>query len=272
MILKGGEGVEMMISGCPIFYEIHRHANDAAPVVLLLHGWGCDSTIFSFIASSLLEGATVITLDFPGHGKSGEPSEPWTVGDFADMVRRLLSEQHFAQVDIIAHSFGGRVALWLASHSPTLVRKLILTGGAGIKKPVSSSQSKRTKRYKRYSQWLNRIKAIPAFSAPAEKWQTRLRNHYGSPDYVKLDEIMRQTFVKVISEDLLPLLGDIQAPTLLVWGSADTETPLWMGQQMEQNIPDAGLVILEGRSHFAFVEEWQRFVLIAKQFLLEDKG
>jgi len=100
-------------------------------------------------------------------------------------------------------------------------------------------------------------------------WQTGLRNRFGSQDYAKLDGVMRETFVKVISQDLTPLLESIQAPTLLVWGRDDTETPLWMGEQMERSIPDAGLVVFEGRGHYAFLEEWKRFFLIAKQFLLE---
>jgi pimeloyl-ACP methyl ester carboxylesterase len=59
----------------------------------------------------------------------------------------------------------------------------------------------------------------------------------------------------------------VQAPTLLIWGEADAETPLWMGKTMEKEIADAGLVVLEGGSHFAFLEQWQRFTLIVKQFL-----
>jgi pimeloyl-ACP methyl ester carboxylesterase len=219
-----------------------------------------------------MEKATTIALDFPGHGKSGEPEVPWDVHNYADMVRELLLQNQLSQVDVIAHSHGGRVALVLASRYPSLVRKLIITGGAGIKKPVSQSQSKRTQRFKRYNRFLEQMKGVPALGDLAEEWQTRLRNHYGSPDYVKLDEVMRKTFSKLVSEDLLPVLGDIQAPTLLIWGSADTETPLWMGQQMEKNIPDAGLVIFEGRSHFAFLEEWRRFVVIAQKFLLEGEG
>ena len=99
-----------------------------------------------------------------------------------------------------------------------------------------------------------------------EKWQAALRKRYGSADYNRLNENMRKTLVKVISLDLLPLLKSIQSPTLLIWGSADTATPLWMGQQMEKEIPDAGLVVFEGRSHFAFIEEWQRFLTIVKHF------
>ena len=77
---------------------------------------------------------------------------------------------------------------------------------------------------------------------------------------------MRKTFVKVINQDLSELLPRIEASTLLVWGSADTETPLWMGQKMEKEIKDAGLVVFEGCSHFAFLEEPQRFLVILKTF------
>jgi pimeloyl-ACP methyl ester carboxylesterase len=79
---------------------------------------------------------------------------------------------------------------------------------------------------------------------------------------------MRQTFSKIVSEDLSPLLPKIKAETLLVFGSNDTETPLWMGQKMEQEIPDAGLVVFEGRSHFAYLEEWPRFCALIREFLI----
>ncbi len=264
--------MESTFQGCRVHYDVHRCPEENAPAILLLHGWGCDSSVFSFVASALLAKATVVTLDFPGHGKSGEPPVPWGVEEYAEMVIVLLSELGLTKVDIVAHSFGGRVALVLASKHPDWVRKLVLTGGAGIKKPATARQSKRTKRFKRYNQILESLKTLPAMAGPVDKWQTHLRNRYGSADYVKLNELMRKTFVKVISEDLLPLLAEVQAPTLLIWGSADTETPLWMGQQMEQSIPDAGLVIFEGRGHFAFLDEWQRFVLILKQFLWEERS
>jgi len=90
---------------------------------------------------------------------------------------------------------------------------------------------------------------------------------YGSPDYKRLNPNMRKTFVKVINQDLTEYLPQIKASTLLVWGSADTETPLWMGQKMEKEIPDAGLVVFEGRTHFAFLEEAQRFLVIVNTFL-----
>ena len=80
---------------------------------------------------------------------------------------------------------------------------------------------------------------------------------------------MRATFVKVVNLDLSDRLSLIRQPVLLLWGDKDTETPLWMGQQMERDIPDAGLVVLEGGTHFAYLEQAARFNMIVKHFLEE---
>ena len=41
---------------------------------------------------------------------------------------------------------------------------------------------------------------------------------------------------------------------------------------MEKEIPDAGLVVFEGGTHFAFLEQWRRFVMIVKQFFMEEQA
>lgn len=263
--------METVLSGCRVFYRWQPQKETNAPTILLLHGWGCDGTIFSFIESGLGQSASLLSLDFPGHGKSDEPPSPWGVPEYAAQVAELLQALNIAKVRIIAHSFGARVAILLAAEHPEWVEKLIITGGAGIRKPVTESQRKRQNQFKRYNAALNRLKTVPPLRHPVEKWQAVLRKRFGSPDYNKLDEVMRQTFVKVISLDLLPRLKEIQAPTLLIWGSEDTETPVWMGEQMEKEIPDAALIVFEGRTHFAFVEEWQRFLIIVRQFFWEGE-
>ena len=262
--------MEATIMDCRLFYRYQPKEDASAPTLLLLHGWGCDGSIFSFIEDGFRDMASFVTVDFPGHGKSGEPPVPWGVGEYAEQIYQLLRQLSIQKVSVIAHSFGGRVAVYMASKHPEMVEKMVVTGGAGIKPPVSQRQSKRQRRYKRYQRILSAFKKCRLLAPLVEKWQAKLRKRYGSADYNRLSDGMRQTFVKVISEDLFPMLKTIQAPTLLVWGSEDTETPLWMGQQMEQQIPDAGLVVFEGRTHFAFVEEWQRFLVIVKAFMKGD--
>lgn len=257
------------LDGCLLSYDVCRRRESKETPILFLHGWGCDSSIFSFIQNGLSDSATVITLDFPGHGKSGEPPIPWDVSAFAEQVAHLLQAHDLSRVNVIAHSFGARVAVKLAAAHPELVEKMILTGAAGIKKPPTPSQTKRTARYKRYQAALERVKAVPPLRKPVEAWQRQLRERFGSPDYVKLDEVMRRSFSLIVSEDLLSLLPSLRMPTLLIWGDHDTETPLWMGQAMQNALPDAGLIVFENGSHFAFIEQWQRFLLIARKFFLE---
>ncbi len=258
--------MEATLNGCRLHYSLTRSENPDAPVTVLLHGWGCDGNIFSFLEREITQNSTVLTLDFPGHGMSAEPPEPWGVPEYTAQLIALLEELKLTKVNIVAHSFGGRVALELASSCPDLVDRLVITGGAGLRKQPTEEQKKRQAAYKRKNALLEKLKKLPLLGKLAEALQTKLRNKYGSPDYIKLNENMRKTFVKVINYDQAHLLERITASTLLIWGSADTETPLWMGQQMEKTIPDAALITFDGRGHFAFAEEWQRFIIIVKQF------
>ena len=248
--------------------EIHYEQQGASgPNILLLHGWGCSGKHFEQIFQDLSRDCRVTSLDFPAHGESGRPPEPWGVGEFAACVRDLIGQLNIAPCDIIAHSFGGRVALYIAAHWPELVNRLVITGGAGIRKPQTEEQKKRGEEYKKKKEKLLGLTKLPWIGGMAQKGLKALQQKYGSPDYNALDDEMKKTFVKVISEDLSPLLPQIQASTLLIWGENDTETPLWMGKQMEKEIPDAGLVVFENDDHFAYLRQWQRFVTVVRAFL-----
>jgi pimeloyl-ACP methyl ester carboxylesterase len=78
---------------------------------------------------------------------------------------------------------------------------------------------------------------------------------------------MRNTFIKIINEDLQPLLKSIIAPTLLIWGENDKETPVYMGKIMEKEIKDSGLVILKNAGHYSYLDQFQQFCIIVNNFL-----
>ena len=142
------------------------------------------------------------------------------------------------------------------------------TGAAGIRPKLSSEKSKKSQRYQRLKKLVGVAKKTHLFGSLPDKWQENLVQKYGSRDYAALSPEMRKTFVKVVGYDQSALLSHIKNPTLLIWGDRDTETPLWMGQQMEKEIADSGLVVLEGGTHFAYLEQATRFQTIVRQFLL----
>ena len=258
--------MEMQVHGTTVHYE---RTGEGASRVVLLHGWGCSTELMQPIADALAENMDVLSLDFPAHGKSGRPPQPWGVPEYAACTLEVLKKLDFLPCAVIAHSFGARVTIQLAADDPTLFTKLILTGAAGVKKPATAESSKRTQQFKKLKGLCETARSLKIFGSLPDKAEEALRRKYGSADYNALDAEMRQTFVKVISLDLTDRLKEIKQPTLLIFGDQDTETPLWMAKVMEENIPDAGLVVLNGGTHFAYLEQAGRFCAIARHFLTE---
>lgn len=251
------------VHGADIYYEQHGQGHN----VLLLHGWGCSTELWRPVAARLSARARVAALDFPGHGQSGRPPEPWGTEDFADMTAEFLEDIGIASCDVIGHSHGGRVALMLALRHPKKVDKLVLTGAAGLRGRPTEAQKKRTAAYRRLKNISDLLDKAKILGPLPEKMRESLRKRYGSADYNALDAEMRKTFVKLVNTDLKDRLSEVRAPTLLVWGSEDAETPLWMGRQMEKSIPDAGLVILQGGTHYAYLEKLDTFLRVVEHFL-----
>ena len=238
--------------------------------VLLLHGWGCDGKMMQPVADSLKNDFRILIIDFPGHGESGNPPEPWGVQEYASCLYELLKKLSFIPCSVVAHSFGCRIAAWLETANPGLFDKIVFTGAAGIRPKPTEESIKRSNRFRQLKGYCEKARKIPLLEKAAAEWEEKLRKKYGSRDYNALDEEMRKTFVRVINQDLTDLYPKFHAPTLLIWGDADTETPVWMAKEMEKRIPDTGLVILEGGTHFAYLEQLQRFNLIVRQFLKGD--
>jgi pimeloyl-ACP methyl ester carboxylesterase len=102
--------------------------------------------------------------------------------------------------------------------------------------------------------------------------RTRLQESYNrrfaSQDYLTAGPL-RDTFLQVIQEDLTLFAQRVQAPTLLIWGDQDADTPLWQGQRLEQLIPDAGLIVFKGAGHFSYLERLNDYIRIVDHFLTE---
>ncbi len=79
--------------------------------------------------------------------------------------------------------------------------------------------------------------------------------------------MMKQVLSKVVNENLVDEFNKVKVPTLLIWGELDTATPLNDGKLMEKEFQDAGLVVFEGGSHYAFLEQVQRFLKVLDAFI-----
>lgn len=246
---------------------------DQGEQVLLLHGWGKAVTLdrhLAPLALALQDSCRVTALEFPAHGQSGKPQEDWGVPEYAAWVKAAIQALGLGPVTLVAHSFGGRVALWLSVHEPQLMRRMVLTGAAGLKRPQTPREAARARRYQLAQRLLRGIGRLPGLSGPVGRLSRRLRDSRSSADYLACDEDMKASFVRIVSQDLGPLLPRVGHSCLLIWGEEDEATPLWMGERMAREIPGAALIPLAGRGHFAYLEELSRFAAIVKAFIVED--
>lgn len=231
--------------------------------IIILHGWGANIQTMLAIHNYLKDRYRVYTLDLPGFGESDQPKEVWGSHEYAEFIKAFMEEKNIDQATLIGHSHGGRVSIVLGSSYPELINKMILIDSAGI------IPKRKLKYYlKVYSfKALKQIYSLLFFFKDKDTRLEKFYKKFGSTDYRDSDGIMRNIMVKVINDNLEPLLKQIKAPTLLIWGENDQDTPVYMGEIMEREIEGSGLVVLENAGHFSYLDQFQRFKLIIDSFL-----
>lgn len=106
----------------PIYYNTFGNG----PAIVLLHGFLESSTMWNPLISALSKNKTVVTLDFPGHGKSDVFAETHTMELLAEIVNELLKHLQISQATFVGHSMGGYVALAFAELFSEKTERLIL--------------------------------------------------------------------------------------------------------------------------------------------------
>ena len=152
------------------------------------------------------------------------------------------------------------------SNLPFEIERVCLVDAAGIKPKKSLGQKLSLLCYKGGRKILSLPPFKKLFPNAIETW----RKKRGSADFNNASEVMKKTLVLAVNEDLTNCLKNITAPTLLFWGDKDDATPLSDAKIMEKRIPDAGLVVLEGGSHFSFLENTPFFLRVADSFFLTE--
>ncbi|MDR2047512.1 MAG: alpha/beta hydrolase [Clostridiales bacterium] len=218
--------------------------------IIFLHGFGGSAVSFSYAASFFCKKYRTTAVDFYGFGDTPPPEKPLTVDDYAGSVEELMYYYGMNGAVLVAHSFGGRIAIKLAAENPK-IKKLILADSAGIIPKRTAAYYFRVYLYK----FLKKL---------------RIKIKLGSRDYRSLSGVMQKTFVNIVNTDMTPYLGKIKCPTLIVWGENDKETPLYMGEIMRGKIGNSALVVFKNCGHFAYLEESYKFLKLAEEFLAKD--
>lgn len=246
------------INGLDTYFTVEGRGE---PVVLL-HGWGASSQSLAPLCGALAEAFRVLAVDLPGFGWSQAPPAAWGTAEYAGHVERLLQETGIDRAALVGHSFGGRIAIALAAGQPGLVSRLVLVASAGIRPRRRAGYYVRVAAAK----LARRFFSLPGWGPTGKRIIATVSGRLGSRDY-RAAGPMRPTLVKVVNEDLTPLLPAIQAPTLILWGDQDQEVSRSAMEIMAARIPRSRLVVFGGAGHFPFLDAPEKFCALVKAFL-----
>lgn len=261
------------IDGYDINYKITTPGGRVKTAVVL-QGWGTELNLYDSVAAAISDKYKVIQLDLPGFGASDEPDEAWSVDDYCDFFCKFMDELGVKKAALIGHSYGGRMIIKMAARStqgrlPFEIEKIMLIDSAGVMPERTASQSFKIRRYKAFRKLLTSRPVHALFPEVIDYWISK----QGSEDYRKASPVMKACLVKAVNEDLKDIMPQVKQETLLVWGSADLDTPISDAHIMEERMPNAALVTFEGAGHYSFLEQPALFRSVIRSFLeIDEKG
>jgi pimeloyl-ACP methyl ester carboxylesterase len=192
----------------------------------------------------------VTAFDFIGQGASEPLQKPYSVEDYAVWTEEVLSLLGVKSPSVIAHSFGCRVLIKMAKRGRQVFNKIVLTGPAGVVMPKGVRYRCKVAAYR----FVRRF--APRFA----------ERHFGSKEYKTLSPVMRESYKKIVNEDLRADAAQIRNQILIIEGKADTTTPMEEAQAYLAVMQNARLATIEG-GHFAFAENPLLFNLLVEEFL-----
>ncbi|MGY1602924.1 alpha/beta fold hydrolase [Geodermatophilus sp. SYSU D00815] len=248
------------------------HRTGEGRPVLLLHPLGVDRSFWNAVAPAL-EGFEVLTYDFPGHGETPAPEQPYTVEDLADQARALLADAGQARVDVVGVSLGGLVAQRLAADAPELVRRLVVVDAVAVyPEPMRAMWRERAARAADEGM-------APFVDPTLALWFTadllarggdvvesaRRRLETADPrGYALACRALAQA-------DVTGVLDRITAPTLLVCGEDDAPPFTAAARELAARLPGGRVVWLSPARHAGVLERPEQFRAALTGFLTPDR-
>ena len=229
-----------------------RYGKEDAKTIVYLHGWGQNIAMMKPVADPFTDEYNVLIVDLPGYGDSEEPPFAWTVNDYVECFKEMCEKLNIDEPILVGHSFGGKISLLYASKYD--VEKLVLFGS-----PFKQEVTKVSLKLK----VLKGLKKVPLVN----KLEGFAKKHIGSEDYKSASPLMREILVSTVNLDITEDVKKIKCPTLIVWGTNDEAVPVERAYELEKLIDDAGVIVYEGCTHYAYLERLNQTINVLWNFL-----
>ena len=271
------------------YVTIHGHRRaylkvGSGPVVLLLHGLGCDHTTWAPVMESLSRRYTVIAPDLLGHGSSDKPRADYSVGGYANGMRDLLTVLGVDRATVVGHSFGGGVAMQFAYQFPERTDRLVLVAPGGLGPEVSPTIRAIT------TPGFHQVMGLLTLPGIRQLGAAGLRALAGTGmrparDLAEVADIFEsfsdprtRTAIRHVVRAVVDWKGQIVTmtdraylteamPMCVVWGRNDMVIPVRHASNVAALAPKARVEVIPNAGHFPHKDHPQRFVKILNEFV-----
>jgi 3-oxoadipate enol-lactonase len=244
------------------FYEERGASARGGDAIMLWHSLLCDGGMWRHQREPLAALGRVVSFDGPGHGKSEVPPRNFTLEDNADALLDAFEDLGIQRVVAVGLSWGGMVGMRLALRHPHRVRALALLD-------TSAEKTARVEaiKYRAFVSFGRRFgipraladaQIVPLFFAPptiAARPGVVDRMVRAASGFDREGVARASLAVVVHRSNVLPDLGAVRAPTLVLCGREDRATPPIHSQRIAEKIPGARMVWIEGAGHLSTLEK-----------------
>jgi pimeloyl-ACP methyl ester carboxylesterase len=272
----------LTVAGHQMSYVTGGHG----PPLVLVHGLGTSSYTWRFVLPDLMRHFTIYAPDMLGSGESDKAGIDLHLDALAGYLQGFLEGVGLERASFIGHSMGGGIVMTWSYLFPGHLDRLILLNSGGLGREMH---------------WLLRISTLPVADsvigmltdprlgvaqmsrAMEQRRMRRLSQELDPATPTMLDRFRapetRAAFLSMLRgiADLrgqrisaLPLLPEMEHPTLIIWGARDRTLPVTHAYQAMQMLPNARLEVIPNCFHRPQLEAVDRFIPLALEFLLAE--
>ncbi|MDP2311811.1 MAG: alpha/beta hydrolase [Pseudomonadota bacterium] len=257
----------------------------SGPPLVFVHGLSSSVGFWEYQIPAFAHTNRVLALDLPGYGSSARPDAPCTPPWYASVVAAWLDAVGVDRATIVGHSMGGQIAIHLALGEPARVERLVLSAPAGLE-PFQPGAAKFMKDF-----WTERRALGTTEEQVRANFTTQVFNRRDagvermieervrlglSPRFAGTSVAVSRSVAGMLDYPVLERLGQIVAPTLVIFGTADRmiPNPVFNGgstravaRVAETRIPNAKVVLIPGAGHTVHHDAPEAFNAALQEFL-----
>lgn len=253
---------------------VDESGDPAGPPVLLWPSLYCTAEVFAEQERFLSSSHRVLTLDPPGHGRSGKVPRHFSLADTAEATYELLDAMGVDEVTVVGGAWGGMVGVQMAALAPRRISKLVL-----VNSPLDKWRGRQRVEMVLLAALLKvggpraaAVVLVPNMVSEATRTTKpalagSLREMFRSLDRASIVRCARSAMLDRPS--LLPLLGDLDLPVLVIVGSADGLVPVDRARGEAAMIAGSRFEVVADTAHLSAYEASEAVNGLLESFLVE---